>query len=147
MLSWQQSRKRRAGPQAALGLVRSRAMPKSTPIHVELRGLTAAAKPTLLEALGDKRIAAILFLSFAPGLPFNLTNFSLQAWLAAEGLSIKTIGIFSLAARPYNIKFLWAPVLDRYLPPILGRRRGWILIYQACLAVCIGIIGYCSPTN
>ena len=80
-------------------------------------------KPTLLQALGDKRMTAILLLSFASGLPFNLTNFSLQAWLASENLSIKTIGIFSLAALPYNVKFLWAPFLDRYLPPILGRRR------------------------
>jgi PAT family beta-lactamase induction signal transducer AmpG len=109
--------------------------------------LTPPVKPTLLQALGDKRMAAILFLSFASGLPFNLTNFSLQAWLASEGLSIKTIGIFSLVALPYNIKFLWAPVLDRYLPPFLGRRRGWILIYQACLAVCIGVMGLCSPTK
>jgi len=104
-------------------------------------------KPTLLQALGDKRMVVILFLSFASGLPFNLTNFSLQAWLASEGLSIKAIGLFSLAALPYNIKFLWAPLLDRYLPPFLGRRRGWILIYQACLAVCIGVMGFCSPTK
>jgi PAT family beta-lactamase induction signal transducer AmpG len=109
--------------------------------------LTAAERPTLLQALADKRMVVILFLSFASGLPFNLTNFSLQAWLASEGLSIKTIGLFSLAALPYNIKFLWAPLLDRYLPPILGRRRGWILIYQVCLAVCIGIMGFCSPTK
>ncbi|MGA2188290.1 MAG: MFS transporter [Steroidobacteraceae bacterium] len=109
--------------------------------------MTAAERPTLLQALADKRMVVILFLSFASGLPFNLTNFSLQAWLASEGLSIKTIGLFSLAALPYNIKFLWAPLLDRYLPPILGRRRGWILIYQVCLAVCIGIMGFCSPTK
>jgi PAT family beta-lactamase induction signal transducer AmpG len=109
--------------------------------------LTAVERPTLLQALADKRMVVILFLSFASGLPFNLTNFSLQAWLASEGLSIKTIGLFSLAALPYNIKFLWAPLLDRYLPPILGRRRGWILIYQACLAVCIGIMGFSSPTK
>lgn len=92
-------------------------------------------------------MVVILCLSFASGLPFNLTNFSLQAWLASEGLSIKTIGLFSLAALPYNVKFLWAPLLDRYLPPILGRRRGWILIYQACLAVCIGVMGFSSPTK
>jgi MFS transporter, PAT family, beta-lactamase induction signal transducer AmpG len=109
--------------------------------------LTAVAKPTLLQALGDKRMAAILFLSFASGLPFNLTNFTLQAWLASAGLSIKTIGLFTLAALPYNIKFLWAPFLDRYMPPILGRRRGWILIFQACLAVCIGVMGFSSPTK
>jgi len=109
--------------------------------------LISAEKPTLLQALGDKRMVVILCLSFASGLPFNLTNFSLQAWLASEGLSIRTIGLFSLAALPYNVKFLWAPLLDRYLPPILGRRRGWILIYQACLAVCIGVMGFSSPTK
>jgi PAT family beta-lactamase induction signal transducer AmpG len=109
--------------------------------------LTPAVKPTLLQALGDKRMAAILFLSFASGLPYNLTHFSLQAWLASDGLNIKTIGIFSLVALPYNFKFLWAPFLDRYFPPFLGRRRGWILVYQACLAVCIGVMGMCSPTK
>jgi PAT family beta-lactamase induction signal transducer AmpG len=113
----------------------------------ELQDLTAASKPTLLQALGDKRMSAVLFLSFASGLPFNLTNFTLQAWLASAGLSIKTIGIFSLVALPYNIKFLWAPILDRYLPPILGRRRGWILVFQASLAVCIAVMGFCSPTK
>jgi PAT family beta-lactamase induction signal transducer AmpG len=86
-------------------------------------------------------------LSFASGLPFNLTNFTLQAWLASAGLSITAIGIFSLAALPYNFKFLWAPFLDRYLPPFFGRRRGWILIFQACLTVCIGVMGFSSPTK
>ena len=80
--------------------------------------LTEATKPTLRQALADKRMVAVLCLSFASGLPFNLTNFTLQAWLASAGLSIKTIGIFSLVALPYNVKFLWAPILDRYLPPI-----------------------------
>jgi PAT family beta-lactamase induction signal transducer AmpG len=92
-------------------------------------------------------MAAVLFLSFASGLPLNLTNFTLQAWLASAGLSIETIGLFSLLALPYNFKPLWAPLLDRYLPPFLGRRRGWILIFQACLAVCIGVMGFQSPTK
>jgi MFS transporter, PAT family, beta-lactamase induction signal transducer AmpG len=109
--------------------------------------LTESTKPKLLQALRDKRLLAVLFLSFASGLPFNLTNFTLQAWLASEGINIKTIGIFSLAALPYNIKFLWAPLLDRYLPPFLGRRRGWILIYQAGLTLCIGVMGFISPTQ
>ncbi|MDP9083601.1 MAG: MFS transporter [Pseudomonadota bacterium] len=109
--------------------------------------MTTAAKPTLRQALGDKRILAILFMSFASGLPFNLTGFTTQAWLASEGLDIKTIGIFTLVAIPYNLKFFWAPLLDRYLPPVLGRRRGWILIYQICLAVAIGVMGFCSPSR
>src|ERR1700685_3144133 len=105
------------------------------------------AKPTLLQALRDRRMAAVLFLSFASGLPFNLTNFTLQAWLAPAGWTYGAMGIFSLPALPYNFKFLWAPLLDRYLPPFLGRRRGWILIFQACLAVCIGVMGFQSPTK
>jgi MFS transporter, PAT family, beta-lactamase induction signal transducer AmpG len=109
--------------------------------------LTAAKKPTLLQALGDKRMAAVLLMSFASGLPFNLTGFTVQAWLASEGLDIKAIGIFTLVSAPYFFKFLWAPLLDRYLPPILGRRRGWILIYQVCLAVAIAVMGFCSPTK
>jgi PAT family beta-lactamase induction signal transducer AmpG len=104
------------------------------------------AKPTLLEALTDKRMAAVLFMSFASGLPFNLTGFTLQAWLASEHVDIRTIGFFSLVGVPYIWKFLWAPLLDRYSAPILGRRRGWILIFQACLAVSIGAMGFCSPT-
>ncbi len=113
----------------------------------EFEGLTAAAKPTLLQALGDKRMAAVLVLSFASGLPYNLTGFTVQAWLASAGLDIKTIGIFSLVGLPYIFKFLWAPLLDRYLPPLLGRRRGWILIYQVCLTVAIAAMGLCSPTK
>ena len=113
----------------------------------EFEGLTAASKPTLLQALGDRRMAAVLVLSFASGLPYNLTGFTVQAWLASAGLDIKTIGIFSLVGLPYIFKFLWAPLLDRYLPPLLGRRRGWILIYQICLTVAIALMGFCSPTE
>ena len=105
------------------------------------------SRPTLRQALKDRRLTAILFLSFASGLPFNLTNFTLQAWLASAGLSIQTIGQFSLLALPYNVKFLWAPLLDRFSPPLLGRRRGWILLLQAALAVCIGAMGFASPTD
>ncbi len=115
--------------------------------RAESRRLTAAEKPTLLEALGDKRMAAILMLSFASGLPLNLTGSTLQAWLAFDKVDIKTIGLFSLVGLPYILKFLWAPLLDRYLPPLLGRRRGWILIYQLCLAIGIGVMGLSSPSH
>ncbi len=109
--------------------------------------MTRDSKPTLLEALGNRRMAAILLLGFASGLPLNLTGSTLQAWLADAKIDIRTIGIFSLAGLPYVLKFLWAPALDRYLPPLLGRRRGWILIFQACLAVAIGVMGWSSPVK
>ncbi|GAC1302984.1 MAG: muropeptide MFS transporter AmpG [Steroidobacteraceae bacterium] len=109
--------------------------------------LTSADKPTLRQALRDKRMTAILLLSFASGLPLNLTGATLQAWLAFDKLDIKLIGLFSLAGLPYVLKFLWAPVLDRYLPPLLGRRRGWIVIYQLALAIGIGVMAFSSPSR
>ncbi len=109
--------------------------------------MATAQKPTLWQALRDRRMTAILLLSFASGLPLNLTGATLQAWLASVQIDIKTIGIFSLVGLPYVLKFLWAPLLDRYLPPLLGRRRGWILIYQGLLAVGIATIGFSSPTR
>jgi PAT family beta-lactamase induction signal transducer AmpG len=108
---------------------------------------TPQPKPTLLQALGDKRMAAILLLSFASGLPLNLTGATLQAWLAFDNVDIKTIGLFGLVGFPYILKFLWAPLLDRFLPPLLGRRRGWILIYQWCLAIGIGVMALSSPSR
>jgi PAT family beta-lactamase induction signal transducer AmpG len=105
------------------------------------------AKPTLRQALADKRMMAVLFMSFASGLPYNLTNFSLQAWLASDGLSLKAIGVFTLVQLPYTFKVLWAPILDRYFPPLLTRRRGWIVIFQGLLALAIAAMGFCSPSN
>jgi MFS transporter, PAT family, beta-lactamase induction signal transducer AmpG len=111
--------------------------------------LTEQPKPTLWQALGDKRILAVLLMSFASGLPFNLSasGFAFQAWLASENVNLKSIGFYSLVGLPYIFKFLWAPLLDRYLPPLLGRRRGWIVLFQACLAVAIGVMGFSSPTE
>ncbi len=111
--------------------------------------MTEQPKPTLRQALGDKRIMAVLLMSFASGLPFNLSGsgFAFQAWLASENVNLKAIGFYSLVGLPYIFKFLWAPLLDRYLPPLLGRRRGWIVVFQACLAVAIGVMGFSSPTE
>src|ERR1700760_4220746 len=88
-------------------------------------------------------------MSFASGLPFNLaaSGFAFQAWLAPEGVNLKSIGFYSLVGLPYIFKFLWAPLLDRYLPPLLGRRRGWILPSPACRAIGIGVKGFSSATG
>jgi PAT family beta-lactamase induction signal transducer AmpG len=98
-------------------------------------------------ALKEKRMMAILLLGASSGLPFNLTLSTLQAWLADAGVDIKTIGIFALVGLPYTFKFLWAPMLDRYLPPLLGRRRGWIVILQMALALAIGAMSFSEPAK
>ena len=93
------------------------------------------------------RIAAVLVLGFSSGLPLALSGGTLQAWLTVEGVDIRTIGLFSLVGLPYTLKFLWAPLMDRFVIPIFGRRRGWIVL---CQMVLIGIIlgmSVSSPKN
>ncbi len=74
-----------------------------------------------------------------------LTGGTLQAWMAVVGVDLQTIGIFSLVGIPYAIKFLWSPLLDRFVPPWLGRRRGWILITQLILIIGISAMAFSSP--
>lgn len=93
------------------------------------------------DLIANPRVAAALTLGFASGLPFNLPDSTLQAWLATLDLDIKTIGWLTLVGAPYAFKFLWAPVLDRYALPVLGRRRGWMLLLQVLLAGLIALLG------
>jgi len=68
------------------------------------------------------RLVAVTVLGFASGLPLALTGQAMQAWLTADGIDIATIGFLSLVGLPYTFKFLWAPLMDRFEPPWLGRR-------------------------
>jgi MFS transporter, PAT family, beta-lactamase induction signal transducer AmpG len=100
-----------------------------------------------LRVFGQPKMAALLFLGFSSGLPFILTNDVLKAWLTIEKVDLTTIGLFSLVALPYSFKFLWAPILDRYIPPVFGRRRGWILIAQILLFITIAAMGFNHPAT
>lgn len=104
-------------------------------------------KHVILQALANPRTAAVLLLGFSSGIPLALTGSTLQAWMKTEGLNIEQIGLFSLVGIPYGFKFLWSPLMDRFVPPLLGRRRGWMLLSQLALAVSIALLGMTSPTN
>jgi PAT family beta-lactamase induction signal transducer AmpG len=98
-----------------------------------------------LRVFRNRRIAAMLFLGFSSGLPLSLTGSTLQAWMTVAGVDLRTIGIFSLAGLPYTLKFLWSPFMDRFIPPWLGRRRGWIVATQIALMCGIAAMGFSSP--
>ena len=100
-----------------------------------------------LKFLANKRIGTVALLGFASGLPLALTGGTLQAWMAVEGVDLKTIGVFSLVGLPYALKFFWAPLLDRFTLPFLGRRRGWILFTQFLLIGLIFVLSLTSPKN
>ena len=99
------------------------------------------------QVLGNKRIALMLPLGFASGLPLALTSGTLQAWLTVAGMDLKTIGIFTLVGLPYSLKFLWAPVMDRITLPWLGRRRGWMLLTDIAVAAGLALMGLIGTEN
>ena len=86
-----------------------------------------------------------VFTGFASGLPLYLLLNLVPAWLRTEHIDLKVIGAFALIQFPYTWKFLWSPLLDRYVVPVLGRRRGWMLITQAALLLVIAAMGGFSP--
>ena len=97
------------------------------------------------QAFANRRLFVTLLLGFSSGLPLALSGATLQAWLADIEIDIRAIGFFSLAGLPYTLKFLWSPLMDRFVPPKLGRRRGWLLITQLLLVVLIVSVGAISP--
>jgi PAT family beta-lactamase induction signal transducer AmpG len=88
-------------------------------------------------AFRSKRVGMLAALGFASGLPLVMSGQTLSAWMATVGVDIKTIGLLTLVSLPYSFKFLWAPLMDRYALPILGRRRGWMAFTQLGLFAAI----------
>jgi PAT family beta-lactamase induction signal transducer AmpG len=79
------------------------------------------------------RLLSVSLLSFASGLPLGLVWIAIPTWMTQAGVDIKVVGLFTLAQAPWSFKFLWSPLMDRYPLPILGRKRGWILLAQVAL--------------
>jgi len=102
---------------------------------------------TPLSVYLSSRVAPLLFLGFASGLPLALTGGTLQAWATVENVSLQEIGFLTLVGTAYTLKFLWAPLVDRFSPGILGRRRGWVLICQILLALGFFAMGHLSPAT
>ena len=95
----------------------------------------------------SRKILVLLLLGFSSGLPLALTGGTLQAWLTVKGVDLTTIGLFALVGQPYTYKFLWAPLMDRYSIPLLGRRRGWLVVTQLALLGAIAWMGTLSPND
>ena len=96
---------------------------------------------------GQPKMAILVLFGFSSGLPFYLTSKTLQAWMTTAHVDLATIGFFSLVTLPYSLKFVWAPVMDRYIPPFLGRRRGWVLITQILLLLSIAAMALHDPAR
>ena len=103
--------------------------------------------PRMQTGFTSRRVAAMAALGFASGLPFALTSSTLQQWLKDADVDLETIGFLSLVGLPYMLKMLWAPAMDRYVPPLLGRRRGWLLLTQIAIVLAIVGLAFTNPAG
>src|SRR5580704_15646822 len=112
------------------------------------------ARASIAEALAvylKPRVLIVLFLGFSAGLPLALSGSTLRVWMRESGVDLETIGLFALVGTPYTIKFLWAPVVDALdvpiLSPLLGRRRGWLVLSQLLLTAAVVLLASCDPAR
>lgn len=93
------------------------------------------ALESLARAMRSWRTASVALLSFSSGLPLGLVWYSIPDWMRDIGVDIRVVGLFTLAQAPWAFKVVWSPLMDRYVPPFWGRRRGWMALTQIALAV------------
>jgi PAT family beta-lactamase induction signal transducer AmpG len=108
--------------------------------------LQARQTDNVIGALLNRRMLICVMTGLASGMPLYLLIQLVPAWLRAADVSLAEIGLFALVGLPYTWKFLWAPLMDRIALP-LGRRRGWMLVAQIGLVLCIGALGYIDPLH
>ena len=95
---------------------------------------------TANEPLPRRIVLTIAALGLASGIPYQMVNDALSAWLSDAKVPVEAIGLLGLATLPYGLKFLWAPLLDARRFPLLaalGRRRSWLLSMQTACALLI----------
>ena len=104
-------------------------------------------QPIWKQILLNPRMLICVFLGLTSGMPLYVLIQLVPGWLRNEGVDLSTIGLFAILTLPYNWKFLWSPLVDRYPLPFLGRRRGWILLMQVLLLLSIGGFSGIDPAT
>jgi len=99
------------------------------------------------KSLFSGRMLVAFMMGFSCGLPLALTGGTLKAWMKDQNVDLTVIGLFALVGTPYSLKFLWAPILDRFSIPGFGRRRGWLLVTQSCILIGLWILSRMDPTS
>jgi PAT family beta-lactamase induction signal transducer AmpG len=121
-------------------------LPPGDPSQRSLRPRRARSL-SIIRTIFSRKMLVALVMGFSCGLPLLLTTTLLQAWMREEGIDLSMIGLMALVGLPYTVKFLWAPILDRFTLPFLGRRRGWLLTSQLALMGAIAALGLTDPSQ
>src|SRR5688500_9286606 len=97
------------------------------------RTITGSALGDLVRTMRSRRLVAVTLLSFSSGLPLGLVWYAIPDWMRDVGVDIRVVGMITLAQAPWAFKVVWSPLMDRYVPPFWGRRRGWMAATQLAL--------------
>jgi MFS transporter, PAT family, beta-lactamase induction signal transducer AmpG len=103
-------------------------------------------KFSAIKVFFTRRMLVAFVMGCASGLPFDITKTLLKAWMSDQGVDLAVIGLFTLVGLPYALKFIWAPLVDRFTIGLFGRRRGWLLLFQILLMAAIVALGAGSPS-
>jgi MFS transporter, PAT family, beta-lactamase induction signal transducer AmpG len=101
----------------------------------------------MLMVMVSWRMLIMFFFGFSSGFPFYIVKDVLKLWMTDANVDITKIGLFALVGMPYTLKFVWSPIMDGFVPPFLGRRRGWILMSQIGVMIAIAILGLFDPSQ
>src|SRR5688500_4746351 len=102
-----------------------------------MKSASASSLTVLLAALRSRRTLSVSLLSFASGLPLGLVWYAIPDWMRDIGVDLRVVGLLTLAQAPWSFKVIWSPLMDRYVPPFWGRRRGWMAVTQIVLAALV----------
>lgn len=115
---------------------------------------TAEKQPPRLlrafKALRDRRMAAMLLLSFAAGIPYGVILGALNAWFADAKADVSQAGVLALIGLAYSFKFIWAPGFQKASHPVktaFGARRSWLITFQFLIAALIGVLSMTNPAE
>lgn len=108
--------------------------------------LKVATIDSIVSLFKSRKMLVMFILGYSSGLPLTLPA-SMGLWYFDEGISVKSIGLLTLVALPYTIKYLWSPVIDRISFKYLGRRKGWIFLMQLLLILCVFLMSQFSPAQ
>ena len=109
--------------------------------------MTEVAKPSIWKQIFSYKMLLCVFTGFSSGLPLYVLFQLVPAWLTSTGVDVKTIGFFTIIGFPYTWKFIISPLLDRYYPNFLGRRRSWMFITQIGLLALLALLGQFDPSK
>jgi len=108
------------------------------------------ALPAGIRPYAEPAPLAALALGISSGFPYTMIAATLASWLSDEGIDIKAVTAFALVLLPYNLKPLWAWVVEGVRLPMLGRlgqRVSWIVLAGVLVMAAVINLGLHPPSG